>query len=151
MPTRSGFPLDEPVLQHWYPPWTLHRSRPDHAWLQPASQCARIDYPKPDGQLTFDRLSSVFVSNTNHAENQPAHLTLKDSRVPVATNLALYGGPESRYCLAGVYEFVKTDGGEERLQINAQTAGLQDLRHRGPDTAHRLGHPRGRRPNYAGM
>ena len=120
MPPRSGFPLDEPVLQHWYPPWTLHRSRPDHAWLQPASQCARIDYPKPDGQLTFDRLSSVFVSNTNHAENQPAHLTLKDSRVPVATNLALYGGPESRYCPAGVYEFVKADGGEERLQINAQ-------------------------------
>jgi len=102
------------------PPWTLHRSKPDHAWLQPASQCARIDYPKPDGQLTFDRLSSVFVSNTNHAENQPAHLTLKDSRVPVATNLALYGGPESRYCPAGVYEFVKADGGEERLQINAQ-------------------------------
>ena len=69
---------------------------------------------------TFDRLSSVFVSNTNHAENQPAHLTLKDARVPVATNLALYGGPESRYCPAGVYEFVKADGGEERLQINAQ-------------------------------
>jgi len=102
------------------PPWTLHRSKPDHAWLQPASQCARIDYPKPDGKLTFDRLSSVFVSNTNHAENQPAHLTLKDARVPVATNLALYGGPESRYCPAGVYEFVKADGGEERLQINAQ-------------------------------
>jgi electron-transferring-flavoprotein dehydrogenase len=101
-------------------PWTLHRTKPDHACLQPASQCARIDYPKPDGKLTFDRLSSVFISNTNHDEDQPVHLTLKDPNVPVAVNLARYGGPEARYCPAAVYEFVKDDHGADRLQINAQ-------------------------------
>jgi electron-transferring-flavoprotein dehydrogenase len=101
-------------------PWTIHRTKPDHACLQPAAQCARIDYPKPDGKLTFDRLSSVFVSNTNHEENQPVHLTLKDPNVPVAVNLARYGGPEARYCPAAVYEFVKDDHGADRLQINAQ-------------------------------
>jgi electron-transferring-flavoprotein dehydrogenase len=102
------------------PPWTLHRDKPDHAYLKPAADCAPIAYPKPDGQLTFDRLSSVFVSNTNHEENQPAHLTLKDAGVPVAINLATYAGPESRYCPAGVYEFVETADGGQRLQINAQ-------------------------------
>jgi electron-transferring-flavoprotein dehydrogenase len=102
------------------PPWTLHRDKPDHAFLRPAAECARIDYPKPDGRITFDKLSSVFISNTNHAENQPAHLTLKDASVPVAVNLATYAGPESRYCPAGVYEFVKTDDDTDRLQINAQ-------------------------------
>ena len=101
-------------------PWTIHRTKPDHACLQPASECARIDYPKPDGKLTFDKLSSVFISNTNHDENEPIHLTLKDPTVPVAVNLAKYGGPESRYCPAGVYEFIKDDHGEDRLQINAQ-------------------------------
>ncbi|HEV7914541.1 MAG TPA: electron transfer flavoprotein-ubiquinone oxidoreductase, partial [Albitalea sp.] len=102
------------------PPWTVHRKAPDHAALKPAGECRPIDYPKPDGKLSFDRLSSVFLSNTNHEENQPAHLTLKDAGVPVATNLAMYAGPERRYCPAGVYEFVKTDEGEDRLQINAQ-------------------------------
>jgi electron-transferring-flavoprotein dehydrogenase len=102
------------------PPWTLHRDKPDHAYLKPAADCAPIAYPKPDGKLTFDRLSSVFVSNTNHEENQPAHLTLKDAGVPVAINLATYAGPESRYCPAGVYEFVKNAEGSDRLQINAQ-------------------------------
>jgi electron-transferring-flavoprotein dehydrogenase len=102
------------------PPWTIHRDTPDHDRLVPAEQAPRIDYPKPDGVLTFDRLSSVFVSNTNHEENQPAHLTLKDASVPVATNLARYAGPESRYCPAGVYEFVDAGGGDQRLQINAQ-------------------------------
>ena len=101
-------------------PWTLHRDKPDHAYLKPARECAEIVYPKPDGKLTFDRLSSVFISNTNHAENQPAHLTLKDAGVPVITNLLAYAGPESRYCPAGVYEFVKNDAGQDRLQINAQ-------------------------------
>lgn len=101
-------------------PWTIHRTKPDHACLQPAALCAKIDYPKPDGVLTFDRLSSVFISNTNHEENQPVHLTLKDPSVPVSVNLALYGGPEARYCPAGVYEFVKEDNGSDRLQINAQ-------------------------------
>jgi electron-transferring-flavoprotein dehydrogenase len=102
------------------PPWTIHNAMPDHAKLKPAAECPQIDYPKPDGKLTFDRLSSVFVSNTNHEENQPAHLTLKDASVPVATNLAKYAGPESRYCPAGVYEFVKNPDNTDRLQINAQ-------------------------------
>lgn len=101
-------------------PWTLHHSTPDHACLRPASEFAPITYPKPDGKLTFDRLSSVFISNTNHAEDQPVHLTLKDDSVPVNVNLAKFAGPESRYCPAGVYEFIKTDEGQDRLQINAQ-------------------------------
>lgn len=101
------------------PPWTLHRDKPDHVYLKPANECAKIEYPKPDGKLTFDRLSSVFVSNTNHEENQPAHLTLKDPIIPVKINLAKYAGPEARYCPAGVYEFVN-DGSGDRLQINAQ-------------------------------
>jgi electron-transferring-flavoprotein dehydrogenase len=101
-------------------PWTIHRTKADHEYLKPAAQCKPIDYPKPDGKLTFDRLSSVFISNTNHAENQPAHLTLKDASIPVSVNFNTYAGPESRYCPAGVYEYVKTDTGQDRLQINAQ-------------------------------
>ncbi len=101
-------------------PWTLHHRHADHECLRPASECEPIDYPKPDGKLTFDRLSSVFISNTNHEENQPCHLVLKDATVPVGLNLAKYAGPESRYCPAGVYEFVKDGGGTDRLQINAQ-------------------------------
>jgi electron-transferring-flavoprotein dehydrogenase len=110
----------EQFLLRGYMPWTLHRDTPDHAALKPASQCQPIAYPKPDGKLTFDRLSSVFISNTNHAEDQPAHLTLKDASVPVKVNLAQFAGPESRYCPAGVYEFVKNDDNTDRLQINAQ-------------------------------
>ena len=102
------------------PPWTLHRKQADHLYLKPAAECPRIAYPKPDGVISFDRLSSVFISNTNHEENQPAHLTLKDAAVPVQTNLARYAGPEARYCPAGVYEFMKNDDGSDRLQINAQ-------------------------------
>ena len=101
-------------------PWTLRRDKPDHAYLKPAAQCQPIIYPKPDGKLTFDRLSSVFISNTNHEEQQPAHLTLKDAAVPVSVNLALYDGPEARYCPAGVYEYVKNADNTDRLQINAQ-------------------------------
>ncbi len=101
-------------------PWTRHRSKADHEKLKPARECADIVYPKPDGKLTFDRLSSVFISNTNHAENQPAHLTLKDASVPVNVNFITYAGPESRYCPAGVYEYVRTTEGKDRLQINAQ-------------------------------
>jgi electron-transferring-flavoprotein dehydrogenase len=101
------------------PPWTVHRHTPDHARLHAASQVPKIAYPKPDGKLTFDRLSSVFISNTNHEENQPAHLTLRDASVPVALNLERYAGPESRYCPAGVYEYVQKDGAEQ-LVINAQ-------------------------------
>ena len=102
------------------PPWTLHNHRADHEGLEPASGFEPIAYPKPDGRLSFDRLSSVFVSNTNHEEHQPAHLTLKDAAVPVQINLARFAGPESRYCPAGVYEFVKGEDGADRLQINAQ-------------------------------
>ena len=102
------------------PPWTIHGDTPDHARLLPASQCPPINYPKPDGKITFDRLSSVFISSTNHEENQPAHLTLKDAGVPVAINLAQYAGPEGRYCPAGVYEFVKDADGSDKLQISAQ-------------------------------
>ncbi|WP_197416507.1 MULTISPECIES: electron transfer flavoprotein-ubiquinone oxidoreductase [unclassified Massilia] len=101
-------------------PWTLHHQHADHECLRPASDFKPIVYPKPDGKLTFDRLSSVFISNTNHAEDQPVHLTLKNPNVPVEINLAKYAGPEQRYCPAGVYEFVKTDEGKDRLQINAQ-------------------------------
>ena len=100
-------------------PWTLHHAHADHETLVNKSAAQPIVYPKPDGVLSFDRLSSVFVSNTNHEENQPAHLTLKNPSVPVGINLAQYDGPEQRYCPAGVYEFVEGDGGK-RLQINAQ-------------------------------
>jgi len=109
-----------PKLGMKSPPWTIHNTVPDHAKLMPAAECPQITYPKPDGVLTFDRLSSVFVSNTNHEEQQPAHLTLKDASVPVAINLATYAGPESRYCPAGVYEYVKNPDNTDRLQINAQ-------------------------------
>jgi len=101
-------------------PWTLHHRHADHECLRPASECRPIDYPKPDGKLSFDRLSSVFVSNTNHEENQPSHLRLKNAGVPVSVNLKKYAGPESRYCPAGVYEFVKDREGADHLQINSQ-------------------------------
>jgi electron-transferring-flavoprotein dehydrogenase len=109
-----------PKLGFAAPPWTVHREKADHLYLRPAAECEKIEYPKPDGVITFDRLSSVFISNTNHEEHQPAHLTLKDARVPVEINLAKFAGPESRYCPAGVYEFVKTDNGHDKLVINAQ-------------------------------
>ena len=102
------------------PPWTVRGGKADHECLLLADQCPKIKYPKPDNQITFDRLSSVFISSTNHEENQPAHLTLKDDSVPVAINLAKYGGPEARYCPAGVYEFVEAEDHSQRLQINAQ-------------------------------
>ncbi len=101
-------------------PWTIHRTKADHECLKPAAECAKIEYPKPDGKITFDRLSSVFISNTNHDENEPIHLTLKNPDIPVETNLKVYAGPEQRYCPAGVYEFIKDDNGEDKLQINAQ-------------------------------
>ena len=100
-------------------PWTL-RHKPDHTRLKRKEAVRQIDYPKPDGVLSFDRLSSVFISNTNHEEDQPVHLTLKDADIPTAINLPVYAGPEQRYCPAGVYEFVDGGNGEPRLQINAQ-------------------------------
>jgi len=107
------------VLLRGKAPWTLHHKGADHAQTRPAAEFSPIQYPKPDGVLTFDRLSSVFISNTNHNEDQPVHLTLKDPSVAVSVNLARYAGPESRYCPAQVYEFVEVDGAQ-RLQINAQ-------------------------------
>ncbi|MBW7851528.1 MAG: electron transfer flavoprotein-ubiquinone oxidoreductase [Rhodospirillales bacterium] len=99
-------------------PWTLHH-HPDHTQLKKASEAPRIEYPKPDGVVSFDKLSSVFISNTNHEEDQPVHLRLKDPTVPVRVNLANYDAPEQRYCPAGVYEIVQEEAGP-RLQINAQ-------------------------------
>jgi len=102
-------------------PWTLHHHHSDNETLVNKRDAKPITYPKPDGVITFDRLSSVFVSNTNHEENQPCHLTLKDPSVPVNVNLELYDAPEQRYCPAGVYEIVRDDDGTNpRLQINAQ-------------------------------
>ncbi len=101
-------------------PWTIHRTKADHEYLKPAAECTKIEYPKPDGKLTFDRLSSVFLSSTHHDDNQPIHLTLKDASIPVKVNLSKYAGPEQRYCPAGVYEFIKDDNGEDQLQINAE-------------------------------
>ena len=114
-----GFGIDQ-VLLGGKAPWTM-RNTADHEKLRPAAACKPIAYEKPDGVLTFDRLSSVFLSNTNHEEDQPCHLTLKDPTVPIATNLAIYDAPEQRYCPAGVYEILRDDdGGNPRLQINAQ-------------------------------
>ncbi|HYM02982.1 MAG TPA: electron transfer flavoprotein-ubiquinone oxidoreductase [Stellaceae bacterium] len=102
-------------------PWTLHHAKGDHESLRPKDQCPKIDYPKPDGKITFDKLSSVFISNTNHEEDQPIHLTLKDPSIPVEINLPRWDAPEQRYCPAGVYEIVMSDdGASPRLQINAQ-------------------------------
>nr|WP_186357261.1 electron transfer flavoprotein-ubiquinone oxidoreductase [Pseudomonas veronii] len=101
-------------------PFTLHDTKPDYACLKLAKDCQRIDYPKPDGKLSFDKLSSVFISGTNHEEEQPCHLKLKDPSIPIGTNLPLYDEPAQRYCPAGVYEVVTKEDGEKRFQINAQ-------------------------------
>jgi electron-transferring-flavoprotein dehydrogenase len=101
-------------------PFTLHDNKPDYACLKPAAACAKIAYPKPDGKLSFDKLSSVFLSNTNHEEEQPCHLKLTDPSIPLAKNLPLYDEPAQRYCPAGVYEVVTQEDGEKRFQINAQ-------------------------------
>ncbi len=119
LPAAMAYSAIDTYLFRGKAPWTL-RHRPDHLQLKPAAECQPINYPKPDGVLTFDRLSSVFLSNTNHEEDQPCHLTLRDANVPVAVNLARYAGPEQRYCPAGVYEFVDDGAGGEKLQINAQ-------------------------------
>ncbi|MFO1387543.1 4Fe-4S dicluster domain-containing protein [Cellvibrio sp.] len=101
-------------------PWTLHNATTDHSQLKLASESKKIDYPKPDNKLSFDKLSSVYLSNTNHAENQPCHLLLKDASVPVKINLVQFDEPAQRYCPAGVYEIVSNETGEKKLQINSQ-------------------------------
>ena len=110
--------LDQSVFRGRLP-LSLHDRQPDHEALKPAADCEEIRYPKPDGVLSFDKLSSVFVSNTNHEEDQPCHLTLKDDALPIAVNLKTYAAPEQRYCPAGVYEIVDEDGAPQ-LRINAQ-------------------------------
>ncbi|MBS3785587.1 MAG: electron transfer flavoprotein-ubiquinone oxidoreductase [Gammaproteobacteria bacterium] len=107
-------------LFHGRLPWTLRHQHADHERLKPAADMPAIDYPKPDGVLTFDRNSSVFLTNTDHEENQPCHLTLADPSIPVRHNLALYDEPAQRYCPAGVYEIVQGESGDPQLQINAQ-------------------------------
>ena len=101
-------------------PWTLQDTKPDYATMKPAAECKTITYPKPDGKLSFDRLSSVFLSSTNHEEDQPCHLTLKDPDVPMKHNLPVYDEPAQRYCPAGVYEIVENEAGEKNFQINGQ-------------------------------
>ncbi len=101
-------------------PFTLQDPTPDHATLKPAKDCKKIDYPRPDNKLSFDKPSSVFLSNTNHEEDQPCHLTLKDSAIPIAHNLPLFDEPAQRYCPVGVYEVLENDAGEKVFQINAQ-------------------------------
>jgi electron-transferring-flavoprotein dehydrogenase len=135
-------------------PWTLRHGKPDHEMLGPAAEMPRIAYPKYDGTLTFDKLSSVFISNTNHEEDQPSHLQLRDASVPVAVNLARYDGPEQRYCPAGVYEFVAVSGGPGmRLQINApncvhcKTCDIKDPL----QNIHWVPPEGGGGPNYSGM
>jgi electron-transferring-flavoprotein dehydrogenase len=137
-------------------PWTLRHKRADHESLKPAAEMPKIDYPKYDGVITFDKLSSVFVSNTNHEEDQPSHLQLRDPSIPVAVNLAVYDGPEQRYCPAGVYEFVNDEsssGSAKRLQINAQncvhckTCDIKDPK----QNIHWVTPEGGGGPNYANM
>lgn len=99
-------------------PITLHDTKPDHEMLKPASECQKIDYPKPDGKLSFDKLSSVFLSNAVHEEDQPVHLRLKDPELPIRDNLPKYDEPAQRYCPAGVYEVVEDDAGQPKFQIN---------------------------------
>lgn len=113
----SGFSIIAKGIE----PWTFKLGKPDNERLKPASECTPIEYPKPDGVISFDLLSSVALTGTNHEGDQPAHLTLKNDHVPVDVNLKLYNGPEGRFCPAGVYEYVPLeDGSGERLQINAQ-------------------------------
>jgi len=135
-------------------PWTLRHGKPDHETLAPAAEMPKIAYPKYDGVLTFDKLSSVFISNTNHAEDQPSHLQLRDPSIPVAVNLARYDGPEQRYCPAGVYEFVAAAGEPGmRLQINApncvhcKTCDIKDPL----QNIHWVTPEGGGGPNYSGM
>jgi electron-transferring-flavoprotein dehydrogenase len=100
-------------------PWNMGHE-PDHTQLKPASDCTKIFYPKPDGEITFDKLSSVFLSSTNHEEGQPIHLKLIDIMIPNLVNLPKFDGPEARFCPAGVYEYINDNTGKKKLQINAQ-------------------------------
>lgn len=111
--------IDQGIFQGKLP-WTLSDKTPDHSTLKPATSMPKIEYPKPDNVISFDKLSSVFLSNTNHEEDQPCHLTLRDADVPIKHNLPLYDEPAQRYCPAGVYEIVESEAGEKQFQINSQ-------------------------------
>jgi electron-transferring-flavoprotein dehydrogenase len=115
----SAFTWIDQTFMRGHAPFTLSDPTPDYATLTKASEARPIDYPKPDNVLSFDKLSSVFLSNTNHEEDQPCHLVLKDPTIPIAKNLPEYDEPAQRYCPAGVYEVVE-EGGKPRFQINAQ-------------------------------
>ncbi len=134
-------------------PITLRDRSPDHAQLRPAAESERIDYPKPDGALSFDKLSSVYLSNTNHEEDQPCHLQLKDDTIPIGVNLPRYDEPAQRYCPAGVYEVVEREDGGKRFQINAQncvhckTCDIKDP----AQNIHWVAPEGGGGPNYPGM
>ena len=124
---------------------TLRHGKPDSATLKPAAQCRPIAYPKPDGKLTFDRLSSVYLSNTNHEEDQPAHLIVRDAALQKSSEHDVYAGPSARYCPAGVYEWVEEGGPAPLRHQRAELRALQDLRHQGPEPQHHLGAAGGRR------
>ena len=124
---------------------TLKHGKPDYATLKHASQCKPIAYPKPDGVVSFDKLSSVFLSNTNHEEDQPIHLQLKDPAIPIKVNLPEYAEPAQRYCPAGVYEMVEEAGRSALPDQRAELRALQNLRHQGSVAEHQLGHARRRR------
>jgi len=117
--TGAAYVFLDQCIFRGHVPWTLHDRVPDHAALRPAAEMEKIDYPKPDGSFSFDLLSSVYLSGTNHEEDQPNHLTFRDESVPIEFNLPMYDLPEQRYCPAGVYELVH-DSGQPRLQVNAQ-------------------------------
>ena len=118
---------------------TLRHGKPDYATLKPAAECTPIAYPKPDGKLTFDRLSSVFLSNTNHEEDQPVHLQVADMALQKTSEHDVYAGPSARYCPAGVYEWVRGGRRREIRDQRAELRPLQDLRHQGPESEHHLG------------
>jgi len=143
--------LDQNILRGRMP-FTMHNRVPDHEELKPAAECEKIDYPKPDGVITFDRLSSVYLSGTNHEEDQPVHLQLKDPSLPIEFNLPTYDCPSQRYCPAGVYEVVEEEGSKV-FRINAQncvhckTCDIKD-----PKQNIRWVTPEGGGgPNYSGM
>ncbi len=124
---------------------TLKHGKTDAQSLEPASKHKPIAYPKPDGVLTFDRLSSVFLSNTNHEEDQPVHLQVKDMALQKSSEHDIYAGPSTRYCPAGVYEWVEKDGKDDLRHQRPELRPLQDLRHQGPQPEHQLGAAAGRR------
>ncbi len=148
----AGFAFFDQNIARGRMPFTLRNRTPDHETLRPAAECTKIDYPKPDGVLSFDRLSSVFLSSTNHEEDQPVHLKLTDATLPISYNLPTFECPSQRYCPAGVYEVVE-EGGEPRFQINAQncvhckTCDIKDPR----QNIEWVVPEGGGGPNYSGM